>query len=331
MKKKNIIIGIIVLILAAAIVIACGIGSQDVNGKWFKNPNVLTWFDNWGKGQEKPDDDTAKDNISLASYALETADFAAYGISPQALEAKVITVDFEPANTTNKRIGWTCKWKSAISTWASGKNINDYVDFVPAADFGASATLAVKQPFGEPVVVTATSRANSALTSSCQFEYVARYSQLWNEGDLGLDFGDNIDVFENLYTDDCYTVLPDSCFADVTLELNRELYQYLLSKGNDINDKLEFFDVSTYITWQEIMSEFNAFNYTDVAAWFDETGGDSVFYIRVTMTCSYTDGFGGVVTYTWEDGEGVWLTDNCIAEMSTPPTNITVNPGGGAF
>lgn len=333
MSKKTFrgFIALLIVLVLGAIVIACGIGSQDVNGKWFKNPNVLTWFDNWGKGQEKPDDDTEKDNISLASYALETADFAAYGISPQALEAKVITVDFEPANTTNKRIGWVCKWKDATSTWASGKNINDYVDFVPAADFGASATLAVKQPFGEPVVVTATSRANSALTSSSQFEYVARYSQLWGDSDLTLDFGDNIDVFENLYTDDCYTVLPDSCFADVTLELNTELYQYLLSKSCDINDKLEFCELPGFISWQQIMSELNDFDYAIVAKWFDETGGDTVFCIRVTMTCSYTDGFGGVVTYTWTDSEPVYLSDNCIAEMSTPPTNITVNPGGGAF
>ena len=36
---------------------------------------------------------------------------------------------------------------------------------------------------GEPVIVTATSRANSALTSSSQFDYVARYDNLW--GDRG--------------------------------------------------------------------------------------------------------------------------------------------------
>ncbi len=330
MKKQKVLISMVVLILMAALVIACGIGSQDNNGKWFQNGNVLTWFSSWGK--DKPaEDDTEKDNISLANYALATSDFAAYGISPQALEAKVITVNFEPTNTTNKRIGWTCKWKSPLSEWARGKNINDYVDFVPAADFGASATLAVKQPFGEPVIVTATSRANSALTSSSQFDYVARYSQLWGDGDLTLDFGDNIDVFENLYTDECYTVLPTNCLADISIELNEDLFTYLRSKNCDVNNKLEFFEAPGFISWEQIMAELNDFRYSEVAAWFNETGGDTVFYVFVTMTCMYTDGFGGDVIYTWTDSEPVYFSDSCITEMSTPPTDITVNPGGGAF
>ena len=330
MKKQKVLISIVVLILAVALVIACGIGSQNSDGKWFQNGNVLTWFGSWGK--DKPaEDDTEKDNISLASYALATSDFAAYGISPQALEAKVITVDFEPANTTNKRIGWVCKWKDATSTWARGKNINDYVDFVPAADFGASATLAVKQPFGEPVIVTATSRANSALTSSSQFEYVARYTQLWDDGDLGLDFDENVNVFAGLYTDESYTVLPTECIANVKVELNTDLFNYLKAAGEDINSEVIYENVIGEIIWYEFIGQFNGFNYSKVAAWFNETGGDTVFTISVTMTCTYTDGFGSDVSYTWTDSESVWLTDACIEEMSTPPTDITVNPGGGAF
>ncbi len=330
MKKKKIIISIIVLILAAAIVIACGIGSQDVNGKWFKNPNVLTWFDNWGKGQEKPDDDTEKDNISLASYALETADFAAYGISPQALEAKVITVDFEPANTTNKRIGWVCKWKDATSTWASGKNINDYVDFVPAADFGASATLAVKQPFGEPVIVTATSRANSALTSSSQFDYVARYDNLWGESDLVLDYEQEIDVFKDLYASDWYTVIPTEYVANVTFEVETELLSYLNSHGCDCNASENYNNITGAITWYDFFSPLNGFDFDYVSKFLLERSQE-IGYITVEMTCKYTDGFGNEVVYTFTDSECVSLSDACIDEISTPPTNITVTPGGGAF
>lgn len=330
MKKKNIIISIIVLILAAAIVIACGIGSQNSAGKWFQNPNVLTWFNSWGK--DKPvEDDMEKDNISLASYALETADFAAYGISPQALEAKVITVNFEPANTTNKRIGWVCKWKDATSTWASGKNINDYVSFVPAADFGASATLAVKQPFGEPVIVTATSRANSALTSSSQFEYVARYSDLSNMKTT-LDFGDNVDVFDDLYICDDYTVLPTECIAKISFTVDDELQAYLVSKNSDTNYEFVLENVTGAISWQAFIGEFNAFDYSDVAAYFlaKDYGGD-LGVLTCEMTCKYTDSFGSEVVYTWTDFQSICFSRSCINEMSTPPTNITVNPGGGAF
>ena len=328
MKKQKVLISIVVLILAVALVIACGIGSQDNNGKWFQNGNVLTWFGSWGK--DKPtEDDTEKDNISLASYALATSDFAAYGISPQALEAKVITVDFEPANTTNKRIGWVCKWKDATSTWARGKNINDYVDFVPAADFGASATLAVKQPFGEPVIVTATSRANSALTSSSQFDYVARYSGLSNMKTT-FDFNDVIDVFDDLYIADDYTVLPTECVANVTFEVETELLSYLNSHGCDCNASENYNGITGAITWFDFFSPLNGFDFDYVSKFLLEQDQE-IGYITVEMTCKYTDGFGNEVVYTFTDSECVSLSDACIDEISTPPTDITVNPGGGAF
>ena len=330
MKKQKVLISIVVLILAVALVIACGIGSQDNNGKWFQNGNVLTWFGSWGK--DKPtEDDTEKDNISLASYALATSDLAAYGISPQALEAKVITVDFEPANTTNKRIGWVCKWKDATSTWARGKNINDYVDFVPAADFGASATLAVKQPFGEPVIVTATSRANSALTSSSQFDYVARYSGLSNMKTT-FDFNDVIDVFDDLYIADDYTVLPTECVANVTFEVETELLSYLNSHGCDCNASENYNGITGAITWFDFFSPLNGFDYERVAEYFlDRDYMGDIGVIKVEMTCKYTDDFGNEVVYTFTDSQALSLSHSCIDEMSTPPTDITVNPGGGAF
>ena len=47
MKKKT-LYGIIALIIAAVIVIVAGIGSS-VNGKWFKNKDIETWFNSWGQ------------------------------------------------------------------------------------------------------------------------------------------------------------------------------------------------------------------------------------------------------------------------------------------
>lgn len=43
--KKATISGLVTVIVAIAMVIVCGIGSN-----WFKNGDTKTWFDNWGKG-----------------------------------------------------------------------------------------------------------------------------------------------------------------------------------------------------------------------------------------------------------------------------------------
>ena len=42
--KKATISGLVTVIVAIAMVIVCGIGSN-----WFKNGDTKTWFDNWGK------------------------------------------------------------------------------------------------------------------------------------------------------------------------------------------------------------------------------------------------------------------------------------------
>lgn len=335
MSKKTFrgFIAFLIVLIVAAMICACGYGSQ-VNGEWFKNGNVATWFNSWGKDR----DDTEKDNISLASYSIASSDFAAYGISPQALEAKVITVDFEPVNTTNKRIGWSCHWKNAQSEWASGKNINDYVDFVPASNFGASATLAVKQPFGEPVVVTATSRANSALTSSSQFEYVARYSALWDENDFFMTSREDIyNIFDNLYISDSYTVLPTTLSANVTFKVNPLLVSYLREHSDsfDLNETVSFDNVTQGIKYTDLYGELNSFNEKLVAAFYLENDVSECDYyafdISVRMICSYIDVTGNEVKYEFHDSRYIMFTDDFVTEISTPPTNITTNPGGGAF
>lgn len=51
LTRREKFIGIILIILAA-LVIACGIGSKGADGKWFQNSDVSTWFNSWGKATE---------------------------------------------------------------------------------------------------------------------------------------------------------------------------------------------------------------------------------------------------------------------------------------
>ena len=322
------LIAFLIFFVAAWAVVACGYLSRNDEGVWFSNSNFSTWH--WRDKVPEPDD-TSEDNIQLMTYRLDAADFEAYGISPQALEAKVIMVDFEPANTTNKRIGWVGGWKNPYSDWARNKDWHDYFDFVPAENYGASATLAVKQPFGEPFVVKATSRANPQLTSSCQFDYVARYSSIWGGEDIDLNFGDDINVFANLYTDDVYTVVPESLVAHITVSIDDDLGYYVNNNGGDISFSIEYADLTGVITWDDFFNKFGEFSFEVIAAYANESGNEVIFNFDVEITCVYTDVNGGKVVYTFSNnGYYAYLSSACLAEMATPPTDITVN-GGGAF
>ena len=43
-STKNAIAAVVAIVLALAIVIACGVGSS-----WFTNSDIATWFNSWGQ------------------------------------------------------------------------------------------------------------------------------------------------------------------------------------------------------------------------------------------------------------------------------------------
>lgn len=77
--RVNIIIAVVTLVLAAVIIIVCGVGSS-----WFTNSDIATWFDSWGKGDDivVNDDDIQDDKPSIDDdKPIVSSDFAVnYGV-----------------------------------------------------------------------------------------------------------------------------------------------------------------------------------------------------------------------------------------------------------
>lgn len=63
------------LLLIAALVIVIGIGSKGSDGKWFKNADLKTWFDSWGKGTAivQPADETPADQDNSGTTITDNA------------------------------------------------------------------------------------------------------------------------------------------------------------------------------------------------------------------------------------------------------------------
>lgn len=192
--KKSAFYGFIALILAAAIVIACGVGSS-----WFTNGDIKTWFNSWGaSSQDKDpvdgdkDSDKDKDNedkdgnggaivgesnnlgISLMSARLAAPDYASYGISPQADTAYTFTATVLPAEADNKDVTFSVAWKNANSDWAKNKNISDYLTIAQTSAGARTATLTCLQPFGEPAIVTVISDYSSSIKATATVDYLKK-------------------------------------------------------------------------------------------------------------------------------------------------------------
>ena len=85
-----------------------------------------------------------------------------------------LTVTVTPSYATNKLMDWTVDWVNSSSTFASGKDPEDYLSVETLTDGALSATVTALQAFGEPIRVTVTSRANPMAYAYVIFEYGQR-------------------------------------------------------------------------------------------------------------------------------------------------------------
>lgn len=88
------------------------------------------------------------------SFSAEQLSFtSAMASSASDDNTKTITASVYPTSATS-RLQWSIAWKNPSSTWASGKNISDYLT-VNVSSSKSTATVVCKQAFGEQAIVTA--------------------------------------------------------------------------------------------------------------------------------------------------------------------------------
>lgn len=107
------------------------------------------------------------------------------GIEAQAENSYTLTATITPADATELGVDWTVEWKNSASTWASGKDVNDYVTLTPTSDGALTAALIGKQAFGEPIIAKATSRdkIDGERSGTAQIDYAQRIT----DGSLSME------------------------------------------------------------------------------------------------------------------------------------------------
>ena len=110
-----------------------------------------------------------------------------------------ITATVSPDNSAdNTGLDWSMTFKNPSSAWATGKTLSDYMTLTPSGtDAAGSKTVSVKclKPFGEQVVITATSQDNPEVTASCTADFAQRIeSAALKFGDLNVNLGGDTNV-----------------------------------------------------------------------------------------------------------------------------------------
>ena len=114
-------------------------------------------------------------------------------------ETLTITATVSPDNSAdNTGLDWSMAFKNPSSAWATGKTLSDYMTLTPSGtDAAGSKKVSVKclKPFGEQVVITATSQDNPEVTASCTADFAQRIeSATLKFGDLNVNLGGDTDV-----------------------------------------------------------------------------------------------------------------------------------------
>lgn len=243
MKVKT-FLGFVAIILAAVIVVVCGIGSS-VNGEWFKNGNVYTWFNSWGQngqsnpdenpddGAEQPDDippitddgsaeleNGEQNGVQLLSAKIPRVAYELNGISPQADTAFTLTATVGPDDAVNKVVDWSVAWENGESSWANGKEVTDYVTVTPTTDGAMTATATCTQAFGEKVIITAQVRDGSDdLKATCVANYVQKY--------LGTSFKFTNHADDDAQFDYSWSFTPDNLNPEIDIIQYTSLWAWL--------------------------------------------------------------------------------------------------------
>lgn len=110
--------------------------------------------------------------IQLYAARITPEFYSDYGVTAQADTAYTITATITPDDATWKDLTWTCEFANASSSWAQGKDVSDYVTINDTTS--NINTVTCLNPFGEPVIVKATSKADPSITATCQVDYVKK-------------------------------------------------------------------------------------------------------------------------------------------------------------
>ncbi len=298
--------------------------------------SVLTkGFTDWRFGKELPAVNDLNNNVvvtpqesggamtlSVMRAPEKTADVTLGDETGYESETLTITATVSPDNSAdNTGLDWSMAFKNPSSEWAAGKTLSDYMTLTPSGtDVAGSKTVSVKclKPFGEQIVITATSQDNPAVSASCTADFAQRIeSTTLKFGDLNVNLGGDTNVKwelnpngvgvggeTNVTTEksDVYTIAEDFTYT-VTAEssFTEESYFKLNGTGvtytapGDITESGLMFNYALFDTMHMfILDRFNDFYFYQATAselipYFSNIENGHVLNIRLRVTGAHSE------------------------------------------
>ena len=234
-------------------------------------------------------------------------------------ETLTITATVSPDNSAdNTGLDWSMAFKDPSSAWATGKTLADYMTLTPSgADVAGSKTVSVKclKPFGEQIVITATSQDNPEVTATCTADFAQRIeSATLKFGDLNVNLGGDTNVKWELNPNgtgvggatsvtssksDVYTLAEDFTYT-VTLTSNNGFFQLdgktiTFTDPGDVTSGGITFDYAQFDTLHMMIIDriddfcFYEASVSELIPYFSEITDGYLFDVTLTFTGEHTE------------------------------------------
>lgn len=119
---------------------------------------------------------TENHGITISAARLAAQDYALYAVDSQAESAYTLTASIYPS-TADPTLDWTVNFKNPSSTWASGKDVSDYLTLSSTSN-SLNAVITCKAAFAEQIEVKASARNNPDAYAICLVDYAKRLSDV---------------------------------------------------------------------------------------------------------------------------------------------------------
>lgn len=91
--------------------------------------------------------------------------------------SQVLTATVYPDDVSDKSVEWSVSFVNPSSTWASGKNVSDYIEVIPESSGSTVANIYCYNPFSEKILITVTSRVNSSAFATCIVDFEKKFTE----------------------------------------------------------------------------------------------------------------------------------------------------------
>lgn len=160
MKKLICIILALMLVVSTCVMlVACNPNVQD------EEKPVASVTD--GNGQDISNGEHEVPSRMVFAYSGDLATIA----ENTPIATTTLTATIVPSTATNKYVTWQVAFVNPNSSWASGKNVSDYLTVEADASNSLSATVKCWAPFGEQIKITVVPEDNPEAKSSCVCDY----------------------------------------------------------------------------------------------------------------------------------------------------------------